>query len=121
MNSIHFLIYLPKILLQILRDFLYFPLWWYSVGLWRALLQAGNWLREKQIGLGLSVWVKNIFTPMYGQRDFTGKAVSFFIRLVQIIARGLIMLFWLLLSLIWIIFWLALPPLVVGAIFYQLL
>ena len=121
MNSSHFLIYLPKILLQILRDFLYFPFWWYSVGLWRPLLQIGKFLREKQIGLGLSVWVKNIFTPMYGQRDFTGKAISFFIRLVQIIARGLIMLFWLLVSLIWIIFWLVLPPLLAGAILYQLL
>jgi hypothetical protein len=121
MNSSHFLIYLPKILLQILRDFLYFPLWWYSVGLWRTLLKVGTFLHEQQTILGLAVWIKNIFTPMYGQRDFTGKAISFFIRLIQIIFRGILMLFWLLLSLIFIIFWLALPPLVVAGILYQLL
>ncbi|PIT94627.1 hypothetical protein COT98_02705 [Candidatus Falkowbacteria bacterium CG10_big_fil_rev_8_21_14_0_10_39_9] len=121
MNRSHFLIYLPKILLQIARDFLYFPLWWYSVGLWRTLLKVVNFISEQQISLGLSVWVKNIFTPMYGQRDFTGKAISFFMRLIQIMARSIAMLFWLILSFIFIAFWLALPPLVVGAILYQLL
>lgn len=121
MNRSHFLIYLPKILWQIARDFLYFPLWWYSVGLWRALLQVGSFLRAREVNLGLSVWLKNIFTPMYGQRDFVGKAISFFIRLVQIIVRGLFMLFWLFVSLVLIAFWLLLPPLVIGAILYQLI
>ncbi|MFA4942696.1 MAG: hypothetical protein WC564_03620 [Patescibacteria group bacterium] len=121
MNSSHFLVYLPKILLQILRDFLYFPFWWYSVGLWRLLLKVGNFLREQQISLGLMVWVKNIFTPMYGQRDFVGKIISFVMRLVQIIARGALMIFWLLLCLVFIVFWIALPPLVVGEILYQLI
>ena len=119
MNSSHFLIYLPKIILQILRDFLYFPLWWYSVGLWRTLLRVGTFLEEQQISLGLGVWVKNIFTPMYGQRDFIGKLISFFMRLVQIIVRGILMLFWILIALIMIAFWLLLPPLVIAAIIYQ--
>jgi hypothetical protein len=121
MDSSHFLVYLPKIILQILRDFLYFPLWWYSVGLWRTLLKVGNFLRNEQITLGLSVWLKNIFTPMYGQHDFLGKAISFFMRLVQIIARSFLMLIYVIIALILIAFWLALPPLVVGAILYQLL
>jgi len=121
MNRSHFLVYLPKIILQILRDFLYFPLWWYSVGLGRTLLNVGHFIREEQTSLGLGVWVKNIFTPMYGQRDFTGKAISFFIRLIQIIFRGIFMLFWLLISAVFIAFWLTLPPLIIGAIFYQLL
>ncbi len=121
MNKSHFLIYLPKIILQILRDFVYFPFWWYSIGLWRTLLRVGNFLREQQISLGLGVWVKNLFTPMYGQRDITGKLISFFIRLIQIFVRSLLMLFWLVLSLIFIAFWLLLPPLVIGGILYQFL
>lgn len=121
MNSSHFIIYLPKIILQIVRDLLYFPLWWYSVGLWRTLLRVGNFLQERQMVLGLSVWVRNVFTPMYGQRDFAGKLISFLMRLFQIIIRGLLMLIYLLLALVAIIFWLTLPPLVVGAIIYQLI
>jgi fatty acid desaturase len=82
---------------------------------------VGNFLRNEQTILGLSVWLKNIFTPMYGQHDFLGKAISFFMRLVQIIARSFLMLIYVIIALILVAFWLVLPPLVVGAIFYQLL
>ncbi len=121
MNSSHFLIYLPKIILQIIRDFLYFPLWWYSVGLWRTLIHVVNFWSERQINLGLAVWAKNLFTPMYGQQDFMGKFISFFIRLIQIIVRSIFMLFWLIVGLVWLVFWIALPPLTIGGIIYQLL
>ena len=84
-------------------------------------LESVNFWSERQINLGLAVWAKNLFTPMYGQQDFMGKFISFFIRLIQIIVRSIFMLFWLIVGLVWLVFWIALPPLTIGGIIYQLL
>ncbi|OGL88755.1 hypothetical protein A3H75_00395 [Candidatus Uhrbacteria bacterium RIFCSPLOWO2_02_FULL_51_9] len=65
------------------------PLWWYSGGLammahwWVYMLRRGN------AALGVLLWLKNLFVPMFGQHDWQGRLVSFLIRLVQLIARGI--------------------------------
>lgn len=56
---------------------------------------------------------------MYGQSDFWGKLISFVIRSVQVVARGLILIVWGILSLGLIIIWLALPILLGLAILLQ--
>lgn len=115
-----FFVYLPKIIVQILLDFLYFPLWWYSVGLGRTLAGVGRWLGERFMVLGLGVWLKNLFTPMYGQSDFMGKVISFFIRLFQIFFRSIVMFFFLILAFLAVLFWLALPVAVVYVLSLQI-
>jgi hypothetical protein len=95
--------------LQIIGEVAYFPIWWYSVGLGRFSKKAWNFLKNCEDTLGFSIWLKNIFIPMYGQRDLTGRLVSFFIRLVQIIFRGAALCFCLALALAAIFVWLALP------------
>lgn len=109
-----------KILSELIRDILYFPLWWYSAGLARLLLSLKNFLADKEKSLALSVWVKNIFTPMYGQYDWAGMIISFFVRLFQIIIRGLLMLFWLAVALAVFLLWLGLPVAVVYEIYFQI-
>lgn len=100
-------------------DVLYFPVWWYSRGLINLILSLKNFLVDKQKALALSVWIKNIFKPMYAQYDWQGMLISFFIRLTQIIFRSVFMVFWLILALAVIIFWLLLPVLVVYEIIFQ--
>ena len=39
--------------------------------------------------MGVLLWLKNLFVPMFGQHDWQGRLVSFLIRLVQLIARGI--------------------------------
>ncbi len=70
------------------------PFFWYS----RGLIDAAKWCRrfwlEGWNRFGLGVWVKNLFVPMYGQNDITGRLISFFMRLVEIIGRFIIMIVW---------------------------
>lgn len=114
-----FIFYTGKIIVEIIRDIIYFPLWWYSRGLLNLILSVKNFLVDKQKALALLVWLKNIFKPMYAQYDWAGMLISFFVRLVQIIFRSIFMLFWMILSLAVIIFWILLPVFVVYEIIFQ--
>jgi hypothetical protein len=112
--------YSIKILAEIIGDILYFPIWWYSRGLVDAVMGLANFLSNKQKAWALLVWIKNIFKPMYAQRDWQGVLISIFMRLVQIFFRAIIMLGWSLFAMIGLLFWIALPPLVFFEIIYQL-
>lgn len=110
-----------KLIGQILWDFIYFPIWWYSVGWFRFGKFLYNFLAWQQASLGFFVWVKNLFVPMYGQSDITGRLISFFIRLVQIIFRGLLLLIIFVITLALFIIWPLVPVAIVYAIIYQLI
>lgn len=110
-----------KTTLNLLRDFFLFPAWWYYSGLWILLSKIKSFLSNRQKSLAFWVWTKNLFVPMYGQENFSGRIISFFIRLVQIIARGVFMLFWALISLAIILIWIFLPIYAVYQIIFQLI
>ncbi|MFA6194531.1 MAG: hypothetical protein WC719_02150 [Patescibacteria group bacterium] len=116
----NFLTYTGKIILQILGEILYFPVWWYSVGFIRAVKSVFRFWRAREESLGFSVWLKNIFVPMYGQRDIASRIISFVMRLIQVIFRGLILLFWLAVILIVLIIWLTFPILLFLGLVFQL-
>jgi len=105
----NFLTYGTKIILQGIGEILYFPVWWYSVGLGRLIVSLARFWRNQEKTLGLSVWAKNIFVPMYGQRDIASRAISFVMRLIQIILRSIALLSWLLILLLILFIWLSLP------------
>lgn len=119
MANDNFLIFSGKIVAGIVGELLYFPIWWYSVGLSRLARNLYKFWRGQEKSLGFSVWLKNIFVPMYGQHDWTGRLISFLVRLVQIIVRGLALLFWLAVVVIIFFAWLALPLLLFIAIAWQ--
>ncbi len=104
----------------ILGMILYFPLWWYSVGFYRFAKRVFLFWKEQAYGLAVLIWIKNIFVPMYGQGDFVGRLISFGVRLVQIIARSIILLLWLILCVVLILFWVILPLLIILATIIQL-
>lgn len=114
------LTYTGKILAKIIWDFLYFPLWWYSAGLVKTASGVIDFYRSQEASLGFFVWLRNIFVPMYGEHDITGRLISFLIRLVQIIYRGIVMLIVIFLGLLFFAFYLALPLLILFAIWKQL-
>lgn len=98
---------------------LFFPFWWYSLGLVKLLKQL-LWLFKDQLrASAFLVWLKNIFVPMYGQNDIGGRLVSFFVRLFQIIVRGALLLVLIALLLIILLIWIILPILLILAILYQ--
>ena len=117
----NFAIYGAKVFTDLILDLVYFPAWWYTRGLKQTTLALFRFLQNRERGLGLFVWIRNIFKPMYAQQDFAGIAISFFMRVIQIIVRGIAMLFWLFIALAAFLFWLALPIIMVSEIVFQLL
>jgi len=112
--------HLSIIFAEILGKILYFPVWWYTIGFFKRIKKSIKNIKDKEKSLGLSVWLKNILVPMYGQTDFSGRIISFFIRLFQIIFRSFILFFWIIIGLITIILWLAIPAMIVLALIFQI-
>lgn len=91
------------------RDLISAPFWWYTGGvvwLFNVLLDS---LKDHWQSSALGVWLKNILVPMYGQTSFSGRAISFFMRLVNIIFRSLGLFIWLLILVAIFLLWLLLP------------
>lgn len=117
----NFLSYSGKIIVSLILEIIYFPVWWYSAGLFRLLKNVWRFFKNRESSLGFLIWLKHIFVPMYGQYDFMGRLISFFIRLVQIIVRGIVLLFWGILCLFVIILWALIPILLFLTLIYQIL
>ena len=113
-------LYSVRILAEIGRDILMFPVWWYGRGLLRLIQNLIQFLKNRQKSLALVVWIKNLFRPMYGQKDWQGKLISFFMRLAQIFFRSIIMLFYFFIAILVLIFWLVLPVFIIYEIIFQL-
>ena len=115
-----FLATLKSVLFGTIADFLYTPIWWYTSGLWKQVRGVWGSFVLRQEALAVDVWLKNLFVPMYGQYDITGRVISFFVRLVQIVGRMVILLCWAVVLIAWIIVWIAIPVAVVYLIWLQI-
>ncbi len=106
-NTMWILVF-QRILLDFILDLLYFPLWWYTGGAKRAIVGCYNLWQDANQYMAPGLWLKNIFVPMFGQRDWQGRLMSFFIRLFNVIFRAICLLIWTgvvaVLFLLWIIF-----------------
>lgn len=94
---------------DLIFDLLSWPIWWYSVGLKKALARMSDTIAQGNAELGVTIWIKNLFKPMFGQYDWQGRLISFFVRLVQIIGRTILLCFWIIFSFVIFLFWLLLP------------
>lgn len=114
----------PKILTIVIideiKEILYFPLWWYTKGLLKVINGCWEFIKDFEQTLGFWIWVRNLFVPMFGQRDIAGRLISFGLRLFQIITKGIVLLIIIGLNLIFIIIWLVLPPFVLYQIFIHI-
>ncbi len=120
MVSNNFFTFSVKIILELIGDIIYFPLWWYSRGLVSFAHGQIDFLLNREKGLALSVWVKNIFKPMFGQNDWQGVLISVIMRIFQIIVRSIAMLFWIAVSFFMLLLWVFLPVLIFYQIIFQL-
>ena len=106
---------LQFVVVDIIGDVLSWPLWWYSRGFLKTARFCLNSIKDEYQRSGLGIWLKNLFIPMFGQYDWEGRIISFFARLIQVIFRSLIILFWSAIYLALILVWLIAPIFV----FYQ--
>ena len=105
--------------LEIVADILYFPIWWYTGGLWLQVKGVLRSLGSHKDSLAIGIWVKNIGKPMYGQYDLTGRLISFFARSAQIIGRLIWLAIWAVLLLIWLLIWILIPLFVIYLVYMQ--
>lgn len=112
--------YFGQIVLGLARDLALFPLWWYTRGFLELAKTVNSFWADSLRGLNLVVWLKNIFVPMYGQRDLTGILISIGMRIVQIIFRSLWFAILLVLGVAVMLAWLALPLVILWQLIWQL-
>lgn len=108
-----FTLVLQKLLLEAILDVFYFPLWWYTGGVWYAALRAFEFLRMGNRALAPGLWIQNLFVPMFGQFDWQGRIISFLMRFIQIIFRLAALAVWLVVCLLIFAFWLAIPIIII--------
>lgn len=90
-----------------------FPVWWYTRGLKNAARFCFGSISNQWQGLSLSMWLKNLFTPMYGETSIGGKIISFFMRIVVLIGKLIVFVVWsIILVLLFGLYLVALPVVV---------
>lgn len=104
---------LYTLLFDTLKDIVYFPFWWYTSGAKRVLLGCFRWIVDASHQLAPGLWAKNILVPMYGQTDWQGRLMSFFMRLVNVIGRSIGIFLWSIVVLFVFALWLALPFIII--------
>ena len=96
-----------------------FPIWWYSKGLVLTAAALKTSVTRYIHTIALLVWIKNLFVPMYGLRDWQGRLISFLVRLAQICGRALFLLVYVIGVLMLFLLYLALPIVVGFAVVYH--
>lgn len=111
------------ILREFVGDIVLFPVWWYGKGVQRV--GQAIWARQMRFTnrsrWSPKVWFQNIFVPMYGDYSRSGRAISFFVRLVVALALSVIFLVYTAAQLVSFIVYLALPLAVVYFFLRQLI
>lgn len=109
------------ILIDVLREILFLPIWWYTLGLGQMVVWCGRSVKGAAQTTGFTLWTKNLFVPMYGETSVSGKLISFFIRFIMVLARGFATFVWMLVAIgLFIAYLLMLPLAILGIIFHGL-
>jgi hypothetical protein len=104
---------IKDLFLDTLIEFFYFPLWWYSRGLKKAALFCWQRIRSGWRALALSILLKNIFRPMYGQKGVVAYLLSLNTHLWQISWRFILMAGWFIFWFLILLAWLFMPILII--------
>ena len=104
------------VFVDLILEIIYFPFWWYSSGLYRTGVFCLKQIKKQWNNIGLGINFKFLFKPMYAQRDFAGRAISFFVRLVQLIFKLFSFLIFVLILVLIFILWILLPLFIIWQI-----
>lgn len=113
-----FFLTISSFFLEFFKEIIFFPVWWYGSG----LLRVGRWCisfwAQTARNLGVGIWIKNLFVPMYGETEIASRIISFFLRLFMIFVRGLGVLIWTVFLLIFFLGYLVLPLITIFGLFF---
>lgn len=102
-----------RTLLDFILHILFFPIWWYGGGAKKVLIGLVHRLEDASRSLAPLLWMKYIFVPMFGQRDWQGRIVSFLVRFWNVIFRSIALAATAFGLLCVFILWIAFPMIVV--------
>lgn len=108
-----YILILQRLFLEALFDVVYFPVWWYTGGVKHAGLRCLELCKQGNRALAPGLWLVNIFVPMYGQYDWQGRLISFFIRSANVFGRALALGVWLAVCLVFFFIYMAFPIVIV--------
>ena len=108
-----------SLILDMIGEILYFPIWWYSRGLLNILNYFISSIRDTNRNLALTLLFKSLFKPMFGVQDRSGRIISLFMRLILVLARLLIFILLLFFYVLVVLFWAVLPALVAAGLYYN--
>ncbi|SRR6056297_776431 len=102
--------FFKNIVLNSLVSILYFPVWWYSIGLKKRISGFIQGMKRQIHDLALKIMFKYLFKPMYGETSVSGRIISFFMRLILLIWRVFLFLIMTIFRLLLIILWILILP-----------
>lgn len=111
---------LKFVAVDLVGSVVYFPIWWYTRGMVRMASYCVRTVVNAARNFGVGIWIKNLFTPMFGQRDFTSRIISFFMRLLAIFYYSVMLLVLGVAMLLLFLGWLAVPLFIGYEFFNQL-
>lgn len=79
---------LRLVLTELIGGIVALPAWWYTRGLAIMTAWFRRFVRDASERFSLGVWVKNLFVPMYGDTEWSGRLISFGVRFAMIFVRG---------------------------------
>jgi len=101
---------IKDLFLDAFYEVIFFPVWWYSAGLKKALVFCWQQVVNGWQATALPILLAAFFKPMYAEKGFAAYLLSFMVRIWQISWRLVFMIIWLALWLLILILWLVLPP-----------
>ena len=102
--------------LKIVGDLIYFPVWWYTVGLKERFFVFLKQMKNVERRLLL----KNMFVPMYGFYDFASRIISLVIRIIMLIFKTAAFFFWLAFYFLLLLIYILLPVFVIYMLIHSL-
>ena len=99
--------------MEFLWHLIYFPIWWYTGGIKYAFIFCLGLVRTANFNLAPGLWLRNIFIPMFGQTDFQGRLMSFFMRFVNVVFRSIAISIWIVIVFLIFLLWPAFPIFIV--------
>jgi hypothetical protein len=105
---------------DLLGSLLWFPVWWYTSGVLRVVRLIIRQVKGLVAALNLKILFQFLLKPMFGQADFAGRVISFFVRIFHFFFLFLYTIIVTVLYSALLVLWLALPLLVVWSILFHL-
>ncbi len=119
MNNI-FLNGLKFIFVDIIGDFIYWPIWWYTIGFKERLIWLAHQIKMTWRSLALGMWLKSMFKPMYADRSVLGRTISIVMRIIILIWKMVWFILWSIITIVAVLIWLLAPVIIIYILIKQL-